>query len=348
MALFKTVKKPLIQQAGSTETQSSPLRPHYTPKTAPCSAGCPIGCDVRGMFATLADAEADGRTAEQAAELAWRRITSRNPFPSVCGRLCSHPCADNCHRSLKEGALAVNAVERFVGDYAIEHGLQFSRTKELSTSVAVVGAGLAGLTAAYHLAKRGYKVTIFESSAQPGGIVRQNLPDDTLGSEIGRILALGVELKCESGAIDGEALRAAHGAVVETAGMETPDASVIAYAIAKGLSAAEEADARIRGVVAAPKPALKPSLKERIRLEWYKEQPGYAGADGMTAAEALGESRRCLSCGMCMGCGNCWMYCTKHGFEKVPSGRRYRLNLDRCNGCGKCADGCPSGYIDMA
>ncbi len=348
MALFKTVKKPLIRQMGSTENQSSPLRPHYTPKTAPCAAGCPIGCDVRGMLATIADAEVEGRTAEQAAEFAWRRITARNPFPSACGRLCSHPCEDNCHRSLKEGAVAVNAVERFVGDYAIEHALKFGRTKELPTSVAVVGAGLAGLTAAFHLVKRGYKVTIFESSPQSGGIMRQNLLDEILDSEIRRILDLGVELKCDCGGIDVEGLRAAYGAVIETASMETPDASAIASVIASGLLAAEEADARIRGV-AGQKPAPKLSApKERLRLEWYKEQPRYAAAAAMIAADAVAESKRCMSCGMCMGCGNCWMYCTKHGFEKVPSGRRYRINLDQCNGCGKCTDGCPSGYIDLA
>jgi Pyruvate/2-oxoacid:ferredoxin oxidoreductase delta subunit len=347
MALFKAIKKPLIRQTSSADSQGSALRPRYTPKASPCAASCPIGCDVRGMLTTIADAEVDGRTMEQAFEIAWQRITARNPFPSVCGRVCLHPCEDNCHRLLKEGAVAVNAVERFVGDYAIERHLKFARTRELPGAVAVIGAGPAGFSAAYHLARRGYRVTIFESSGQPGGPMRSSLPDEVLNAEIQRILDLGVELKCACGEIAVETLRDGYAEVVEAASLDTLDASAIAFAIAGGLAAAESADARIRGVaVMAPAPRVL-TPKERIRPEWYKDQPRFDGVGEMTADGAVGESRRCMSCGMCMGCGNCWMYCTKDGFEKIPSSRRYRLNLERCNGCGKCADGCPCGYIDL-
>lgn len=343
MALFKAVKKPAIRPTSSSEDRDTGKRPRYVPKAAPCAVSCPIGCDVRGMLTTIADAELDGRTAENALEVAWQRMTARNPFPSACGRLCAHPCEETCHRCLKEGAVAVNAVERFVGDYAIKNNLKFGRTKELPTAVAVIGAGPAGLTAAYHLVRRGYKVTILESSAKAGGVMRSSMPDDILDAEIQRILDLGVELKCNCGeAADGYA------AVVETASLEAAEASAIASAIAGGLTAAEQTDAKIKGVAVTPPPARTVVPKERMRPEWYKEQARFDGASEMTAESVVTESKRCMSCGMCMGCGNCWMYCTKHGFEKVASGRRYKLTLDRCNGCGKCADGCPSGYIDLA
>lgn len=348
MALFKAVKKPLIRQASAADTESSPLRPKYVPKTAPCAAGCPIGCDVRGMLTTLADAQVEGRTTTDAAQSAWQRITARNPFPAVCGRLCSQPCETDCYRSLKEGAVAVRAVERFLGDYAIERNLKFVHAKQLQATVAVTGAGPAGLSTASCLVRRGYKVTVFESSGRPGGSMRSNVPDEILDAEILRILDLGVELKCNCGEADVESLRAAYGAVIETTGLDGSEPSGVAWAIARGIAAAEDADARLRGG-APPKPAAKIVVpKERLRLEWYQEKRRHETATAFTAEEAVDEARRCMSCGMCLGEGNCWMYCTKGGFEKVPSGRRYKLNLERCNGCSKCADGCPSGYIEMA
>jgi Pyruvate/2-oxoacid:ferredoxin oxidoreductase delta subunit len=348
MTLFKAVKKPLIRNTSAADSRSSSFRPRYTPKDAPCAADCPIGCDVRGMLTTIGDAEADGRTPEQALVSAWQRITARNPFPSVCGRICSRPCEGNCYRGRKEGAVAVRAVERFVGDYAVEKDLKFARPKALPSAVAVIGAGPAGLSAAYHLARRGYTTTVFESSAEPGGAMRSGVSAVVLDSEIRRILDLGVELKCGCGEIAAEALRGGFAAVLETADLEPADPSSVAVAIARGMAAAADADATLRGVAPAqpaPRPLVPP---ERIRLEWYKNQPRLDEAGELTATIVRDEARRCMSCGMCMGCGNCWMYCTKGGFEKVATGRRYKLNLERCNGCGKCMDGCPSGYIDLA
>ena len=123
MALFKTVKKPVIKSGGGS-AEISALRPRYTPKAAPCAGHCPNGNEIRELLVTIAQAEAYGRTNEQAFELVWQRIAERNPFPAVCGRVCPHPCEDACNRNAKDGGVAINAVERFIGDFGINKNLK--------------------------------------------------------------------------------------------------------------------------------------------------------------------------------------------------------------------------------
>jgi Pyruvate/2-oxoacid:ferredoxin oxidoreductase delta subunit len=357
MGLFKPVKKPVIRQAASGAGQVSALRPKYDPKLAPCSAACPIGCDVRGWLTTLASAEGqngDGEGSGQALQSAWQAITGRNPFPAAMGRLCPHPCEDQCHRRLKEGAVSVRALETLVGEFGIQHGLQYRKPKPLMIRVAVLGGGPAGLSAAYHLARRGYQTVVFERSGE------LPLPIEIQGAEVARIFALGVELKCawkdnspspEQWSPDYRALisakpgeNQADGSGKFTAG-EVADVPV---AVANGLWAAEAADAYLRGASMRGPAQRDPVTADRLRLEWYKETPRLAAEEGVTESEAIAEAKRCMSCGMCMACGNCWMYCSNGGFEKLPSGKRYKLKLDLCNGCKKCADTCPSGYIEMS
>ena len=98
---------------------------------------------------------------------------------------------------------------------------------------------------------------------------------------------------------------------------------------------------------------------DRIQIGGYKAVPRHAwtsvpgraeedpGSWLALDAEVADEAARCLSCGFCMDCDSCWTYCTARGFERLPKGQHYRVKLDLCNGCGKCADVCPSGYIDM-
>ncbi len=551
MGLFKEVKKPVIK-ASVSAGQISPLRPVYVPKTSPCMGGCPGGTDIRGWLTTIAQAEAYGRTDEQAYELAWRMITDRNPFPAVCGRVCPHPCEEECNRNAKEGAVAINSLERFVGDFAISRKLRLSRLSEdrHSDKIAIIGSGPAGLSCAYQLARRGYPVTVFEAFPAAGGMLRYGipkyrLPREVLDAEIQRILDLGVDLRCSFSVGKDctlEQLRAeyraifvgigAHkglkpgipgedaanvltgtdflnrvnsgaevspgAAVIVIGGGNTavdaarvsrrlgadvtllyrrtraempaikaeidgaldegvrieflaspveilqrqevavglkcirmqlgdPDASgrprpspiagsefeiaastviaaisqepelgafeelregkewiridgwgatqsaelyaggddvglgLVSIAIAQGRFAAEAIDARLRGRL-PEKPGLPPVIKpERMKLAWYKEAVRHERErlpaelrdldaeveSGFSEAEAREEAKRCLSCGMCMDCETCWMYCTNNGFIKLPKGQHYKVKLELCNGCKKCAEECPSGYIEL-
>jgi NADPH-dependent glutamate synthase beta subunit-like oxidoreductase len=166
----------------------------YVERVAPCGNACPAGEDVRSW---LYDAE----SGETGYEAAWRRIMEVNPFPAVMGRVCYHPCETACNRGHLDEAVGINSVERFLGDEAIRRGWTVE-VPGLATGkkVLVVGAGPAGLSAAYHLALAGHAVTIREASDQAGGMMRYaipryRLPRDVLDAEIGRIVALGVTLE---------------------------------------------------------------------------------------------------------------------------------------------------------
>ncbi len=552
MPLFKQVKKPVIKATSGAGAEISPLRPAYVAKAPPCSGGCPSGADIRGWLTTIAQAEAYGRTNEEAYRIAWGIITDRNPFPAVCGRVCPHLCEDACNRRAKDGAVSINALEQFVGDFGIAQGLELSHlTSEKRTEpIAVIGAGPAGLSCAYQLARRGYPVTVFEAFSQPGGMLRYGipkyrLPRDVLDAEIQRILDLGVVLQCNAvigsnvsltqlrgeykavfvgiGAHRGVKLRIpgedapnvytgteflnrvnsgeevrVGGKVLVIGGGDTaidsarvskrlgadvtilyrrsrsempaikpeidgaleegvairyltapvevlrqngqatglrcirmdlgaPDASgrprpvavagsefdleattiiaaisqqpklsgldfvrdgaqwiptqdaavpgmegvfaggdgvelgLVTIAIAQGRFAAEAIDAWVQGKTLDKPPAAPCVGPDRVKLDWYKPAERHEralvpvegrSADtevqlGLAEAEAIEEAKRCMSCGLCMDCETCWMYCTNNCFAKLPKGEHYKVKLELCNGCKKCADACPCGYIEM-
>lgn len=145
------------------------------------------------------------------------------------------------------------------------------------------------------------------------------------------------------------------------AGGDAVELGLVSIAISQGRFAAEAIDARLRGK-ALEKPVLPPPAKlERMKLGWYKEsarheRPRVPVAEramdteieqGFSEADAQAEAKRCMSCGLCMDCETCWMYCTNNCFLKLPKGEHYRVKLELCNGCQKCAQECPCGYIDM-
>jgi 2-oxoacid:acceptor oxidoreductase delta subunit (pyruvate/2-ketoisovalerate family) len=167
-------------------------RPVYVHNRPPCAEACPAGQDPREW---LYIAE-EGRYQD-----AWRVVMSVNPFPAVIGRVCYHPCQTACNRAQLDETVGINAVERFLGDEAIRR--KWTVTVETPPSgkrVLVVGAGPAGLTAAYHLRLLGHDVTVRDAGARPGGMMRYGipayrLPRDILDAEIDRILAMGVALE---------------------------------------------------------------------------------------------------------------------------------------------------------
>ncbi|HER00049.1 MAG TPA: FAD-dependent oxidoreductase [candidate division Zixibacteria bacterium] len=191
----------LGSRAGSGQEQSS-RRPQKIEKTAPCMAACPNKTNIRKIITTIAQAEKKEKSYDQAYAEAWDILAEKNPFPSVCGRVCPHPCEEQCNRKAKDGAVAINSIERFIGDYALEHNLPLPglSTEKRSEKIAVIGGGPAGFSCAYQLRRLGYPVTVFEAFPKAGGMLRYGIPDyrlpqDVLDAEIKRLTDMGIELK---------------------------------------------------------------------------------------------------------------------------------------------------------
>jgi NADPH-dependent glutamate synthase beta subunit-like oxidoreductase len=176
-------------------------RPVYVDRLPPCNHACPAGEDIQSW---LYDAEEGGAGYERA----WRTIMATNPFPAVMGRVCYHPCETACNRGILDEAVGINSVERFLGDEAIRLGWTVeAEAPPTGKRVLVVGAGPAGLAAAYHLARRGHAVTVRDAGPRPGGMMRYGipayrLPREVLDAEIQRIVDLGVELVLDAPVTD--------------------------------------------------------------------------------------------------------------------------------------------------
>ncbi|MCS6944173.1 MAG: FAD-dependent oxidoreductase, partial [Sutterellaceae bacterium] len=186
--------------------------PTYVQSTPPCQGSCPSGEDIRGYLNIVRGIEKpplgpDGKPKMSWQEYAWRRLTEANPFPAVMGRVCPAPCETGCNRNEVEDHVGINAVEHFLGEWAIKNGLKFNAPQQKTGKrVAVIGGGPAGLSCAYQLALRGHEVTIFDEHEQLGGMMRYGIPGfrtprQVLDAEIERILDLGVKtrLKCRVG-----------------------------------------------------------------------------------------------------------------------------------------------------
>lgn len=532
-----------------------PIRPEQLDKLPPCRANCPSGVNIREWIATIAQRDCIGLSKEAAYARAWQAIVKYNPFPATMGRICPHPCEVDCNRKDKDGAVAVNALERFIGDWAIEQGqsLPILETDAKSESVGVIGAGPAGLSFAYQMQRRGYSVTVYDRHAEPGGMLRYGIPDfrlprDVLKAEVARIADLGVQLRmqtrvgtdlalselqsrhpvlfvglgaqtgrhlgiagekgiatwagteflrrhnsgenilmgtnvvvvgggntavdvariarrkgadvtilyrrtrAEMPAIDievDEALKEGvrieylsspvaftrsdsgdlTGVRVQRMKLGEPDESgrarpvpvegaaftvlastvvaaisqepdwssldtlhsggdgwsqpagqtdsrisaggdvlglnIASHAIAQGRAAAERIHAHLRGLP-EPKAGLEGAAigQERVQTDFYPTTPRVSIPEvdveerladparevcATVSEDAfLQEAGRCLSCGSCFGCQQCWMYCNAQGFTRLESpspGRYFALSLDVCEGCGKCIDVCPCGYL---
>lgn len=553
MAKKKKKKRGLRASSGSG-VETSSLRPVYISKAPPCGKRCPNHNKIRKALMTVSKAEDFGKTADQAFEEAALTFLETTPFPSVCGRVCPHPCETDCNRVQVDGSVGINSFERYLGDFALEKKLMPKKlTDETRTEkIAIIGSGPAGLSCAYHLALRGYPVTVYEAFPKAGGMLRYGIPDyrlpqGILDAEIQRILDLGVELKLNTmvgkdipleevrkdskaifvglGAHKGYALRVEgedaenvmtgtdflhrvnvgekidvgekvvvigggdtaidaarvsrrlgaevtilyrrtkqempayeeeiEGAIEEginieflaapisittnsnhATGMECqrmelgePDDSgrrrpvpiegdtfglefstlipaisqepdftgfedliegrdwikvdesrktkidgvysggdninldIAVTAIAHGREAAEAIHTVITGEIKAveEKAVIDHSKMFLAYYEHIDRTPthsipaeqrlGSLDAEIVSTwsqEEAVGESKRCMSCGECFDCGNCWSYCQDNAVIKpLVKGEPYKFKLEFCNGCKKCEENCPCGFIEM-
>ncbi|MCD6163762.1 MAG: FAD-dependent oxidoreductase [candidate division Zixibacteria bacterium] len=545
-----------LRSSGGSAVETSSLRPKFVPKKSPCgSVGCPNHNHIRKALMAVSRAEEFGKDVDEQIKEAFYTFLETTPFPSVCGRVCPHPCETECNRNEKEGALGINSFERFLGDYGLENKLApiMLTEKKRSEKIAIIGSGPGGMSCAYQLARRGYPVTVFEAFPKTGGMLRYGIPDyrlpqNILDAEIKRIQDMGVEIKTNTtvgkdipyedlqkeykaifvalGAHKGKNLRiegedapnvftgtdflhrvnagesveVGDNVVVIGGGDTAIDAARIARrlganatilyrrtrkempAIDEEIDGAEKEGVRI-DLLAAPieiytKDGKAIGMKcQKMELgepddsgrrrpmpiegdtydlefsaliaaisqepdfngfgsliegkDWIKVDDKfktkidatYSGGDninlglaidaifhGRMAAgrihemlsgeavpvmpkmdtirmdkmahgyyeekqrtpikeiavedalksltaeitstwskdEAVGESMRCMSCGMCFDCGTCWSFCQDNAIIKpLIRGEEYKFKMEFCNGCKKCAENCPCGYIEM-
>lgn len=184
-AITLSVNSSLANHTGSWRVD----KPEYVHRMPPCNNACPAGENIQNWLYIAEDG---------AYEAAWRALIIDNPFPAIMGRVCYHPCQSVCNRAELDEAVGINSVERFLGDHAIKMGWTIpAPTIESGFKVLVIGAGPAGLSAAYHLRSLGHRVTVRDATPAPGGMMRYGipkyrLPREILDAEIDRIKAMGI------------------------------------------------------------------------------------------------------------------------------------------------------------
>ena len=175
------------------------MRNTYETGSAPCKAACPAHVPVQAYLKLARD----GKYRESLA-----MIKTENPFPAVCGRICNKRCEDACTRGGIDQPVSIDAVKKFVADLERNEQNRYIPEKivpsvhgEFSEKIAIIGAGPAGLSAAYYLATMGYRPTVFEKNPRPGGMMTYGIPSyklekDVIDAEIDVIRKLGAEIRC--------------------------------------------------------------------------------------------------------------------------------------------------------
>jgi formate dehydrogenase beta subunit len=167
-------------------------RPVYQDYLPPCNQSCPAGENIQAWLALAQSGDYYH---------AWQKLVEENPMPAVHGRVCYHPCENSCNRSFVDHAVSIHAVERFLGDKAIEEHWSYPvNTPSSGKRILIIGAGPSGLSAAYHLTRLGHTVEIFEAGPMPGGMMHfgipaYRLPRNILMDEIHRIEKMGINIR---------------------------------------------------------------------------------------------------------------------------------------------------------
>ncbi len=188
---------PTTWTTGSTEaiktgTWRASLATHIK-APAPCHGACPVSGDIAEWIGLARARDFHG---------AWQVLTRHNPFPSIAGRICHHPCETACNRGGYDEALSICKLERFVGDQAIANGWSHAgAAAPREGHIAIVGGGPSGLSAAFQLRRMGFAVSLYEAQPELGGLMRYGIPAyrlarDVLDAEIARIVAMGVQVHC--------------------------------------------------------------------------------------------------------------------------------------------------------
>jgi len=166
-------------------------KPVYMDFLPPCNHACPAGEDIQAWLALAQAGEY---------EAAWQKLLENNPFPAIHGRVCYHPCETSCNRAYTDQEVSIHAVERFLGDLAMEKGWKPEFTAPAGGKrVLIVGAGPSGLSAAYHLIRLGHEVEIREAGPFAGGMIHfgipaYRMPRKELNQEIQRVVDMGVKI----------------------------------------------------------------------------------------------------------------------------------------------------------
>ncbi len=229
--LDPNIGRPPSIRTGSWATR----RPQRRTLTPPCNAVCPAGNDVQSFLAAASHGDYD-----RALEI----LLETTPFPGVCGRVCPAPCMTSCNRKELDEGVNVRDVERFIADHAT-WSLP-ARAPATNHRIAIVGSGPAGISAAYQLVRRGHHVSLFESSDELGGVLRNGIPDyrlpkEILDREIGYVLMHGVNAYVDS-PISSDALddlKQRYDAVFVATGLQSPRSLALGAAAMQGIEVLE-------------------------------------------------------------------------------------------------------------
>jgi heterodisulfide reductase subunit A-like polyferredoxin len=237
--------------------------------TSPCTATCPLHCNAHGYVALISQGKF-----KEALELVREKL----PFPGILAYACTHPCERECKRIEKDRPISICRLKRFLADHVEEPEFNFTPSEEKGKKIAIVGAGPSGLTAAYDLRKMGYRVTLFESKNELGGLLTHGfpsyrLPRQVVEKDLSVIDKMGIEVKCNT-------------QVGKDVSLETLTQSYDAIFIAGGITGVESMTRALKG--------LKKTRRGTIQVNPISLETGlkgiFAGGDMATGPGTIIES----------------------------------------------------------